>query len=298
MALICAFTEAAETKTAFSGGKKLNNLVSDLLEVAPVANPNKPLTFSRSTDGWVFISATCKGKGTVRVMLDKELGGESAIVHCTEFGPRGEAMRFVAKGKHTIQVEREGNIAVEKLVVKAIPELIHCGLGFNSQIKSYGLYDLEFLRADILPNITTLIVPGSIQLAQSAIEDWHRQGKRFVAEAGVNSQAKTAEDHVKYWTGFFDRAPFLDGIIINEFIVNKPVAEWATLTPERLARMEQERKEHEVYGAAFKKMRAEERYTNKMVYAYVGGSGKKLNQEIIGTNFIRTILDCRHRVAL
>ena len=90
VALICAFTEAAETKTAFSGEKKLNNLVSDLLEVAPVANPNKPLTFSRSTDGWVFISATCKGKGTVRVMLDKELGGESAIVHCTEFGPRGE----------------------------------------------------------------------------------------------------------------------------------------------------------------------------------------------------------------
>ena len=45
-------------------------------------------------------------------------------------------------------------------------------------------------------------------------------------------------------------------------------------------------------------MRADDRYKNKMLYAYVGGSGKKLNQEIIGTNFIRTIVDCGYRVAL
>jgi hypothetical protein len=35
-----------------------------------------------------------------------------------------------------------------------------------------------------------------------------------------------------------------------------------------------------------------------LLYAYVGGSGKKLNQEIIGTNFIQTIMDCGYRVAL
>ena len=45
-------------------------------------------------------------------------------------------------------------------------------------------------------------------------------------------------------------------------------------------------------------MRAAERHKNKGLYAYVGGSGKKLNQEVIGTNFIRTIIDCGYRVAL
>ena len=35
-------------------------------------------------------------------------------------------------------------------------------------------------------------------------------------------KAKTADEHFNYWTGFLDKAPFLDGIIINEFIVNKP----------------------------------------------------------------------------
>ena len=114
-------------------------------------------------------------------------------------------MRHVAKGEHTIQVECEGEVSVEKLVVKAIPELIHCGLGFNPEIKSYGRYDMDFLKADILPNVTTLIVPNNIKLPESVIDDWHRQGKRFVAEVGINSQGKTAEDHFKYWSELLRR---------------------------------------------------------------------------------------------
>jgi hypothetical protein len=131
------------------------------------------------------------------------------------------------------------------------------------------------------------------------IEDWHRQGKRFVAEVGINSQAKTAEEHLNYWTSFYEKAPFLDGIIINEFIVNRPVAEWVeTMTAERRDRIARESQQYEAYGEAFKKMRASERYKDKTLYAYVGGSGKKLNQEVIGTNFVRTIIDCGYRVAL
>src|SRR2546422_1215205 len=107
---------------------------------------------------------------------------------------------------------------------------------------------MEFLKADILPNVTTLIVPNNIKLSELVIDDWHRQGKRFVAEVGIDAQAKTAEDHFKYWSSFYDKAPFLDGIIINEFIVNRPVAEWvATMTEERRARMAKEREEYGFY---------------------------------------------------
>jgi len=295
---VCGFAGGGEAGILFSGEKKLNNLVSELLEVSAISESAKPFTFTRSNDGWIFVSWTSKGKGTVRVVLDKRLGGDSVIVHEAEDDPRGEGMDYVTKGEHTIQVECKGSITVEKLAVKAIPELIHCGLGFEPQIRSYGLYDMEFLRKDILPNVTTLIVPNGIKLSEKVIEDWHRQGKRFVAEAGINSQGKTAEDHFKYWSSFYERTPFLDGIIINEFIVNRPVVEWAELTPERRARMEQERQQYEVYAETIKRMRADDRYRNKMLYAYVGGSGKKLNQEIIGTNFIRTVVDCGYRVAL
>jgi len=234
--------------------------------------------------------------GTVRVVLDQKAQRDVVIVH--EGAGGSEAMRYVSKGGHTLRVECEGNISVERLAVNAIPELIHCGLGFNPEIKSYGAYDMNFLKTDILPNVTTLIVPGNLNLLRTVIDDWHRQGKKFVAEVGINSQSKSAEDHFNFWSGFYERAPFLDGIIINEFIVNRPVSEWAEMTPERGARIERERQQYEVYGEALRKMRADDRFKDKSLYAYVGGSGKKLNQEIIGTNFIRAIVDCGYRVAL
>jgi hypothetical protein len=268
------FADAAQGQSSLSREKKLNNLVSELLHVSSLSDFSEPLTFSRSSDGWIFISSTCKGEGTLRFVLDSK---ETVIVHDAASGPHREAMRYVAEGPHTIRVERSGSIDLQNLEVKAIPELIHCGVGFNPEIKSYGVYDWDFLRRDILPNVTTLIVPNNLKLAEPAIEEWHRQGKRFVAEVGINSLAKTADEHLKFWTDFYDKAPFLDGIIINEFIVNRPVAEWAELTAERRARMDREREQYGLYGEAFKKMRADERYKNKILYAYVGGSGKKLN---------------------
>jgi hypothetical protein len=292
--LICAPAEAPEPKMFFPGGKRLNNLVGELLEVSAISKSGRPLTFTHPRAGWIFISADCKGKGTVRVVLDKE----TVIDREAEVAVSCESMRHIAKGEHTIQVECVGEVTVEKLEVRTIPELIHCGLGFNPEIESYGVYDMDFLKRDVLPNATTLIVPNNIKLPDSVIEDWHRQGKKFVAEVGINSQAKTAEEHFKFWTGFCERAPFIDGIIINEFIVNRPVVEWAELTPERLKRMENERQQYEMYRQAIQQMRADERFTNKTLYAYVGGSGKKLNQEIVGTNIIRTIINCGYRVAL
>jgi len=290
---------AADAAIALSGERRLNNLVSELIEVSSISKPSQAITFKRSSDGWIIIVSRCQGAGSLRITLDQETSTNPAIVQDAQAQPRIEGMRYVTKGEHTISVKTEGDVALEKLVVRAIPELMHCGLGYDPQIKSYGPYDLEFLKSDILPNITTLIVPNNLKLAQAVVDDWHGQGKKFVGEVGVNSQCKTADEHFKYWSNFYDQAPFLDGIIINEFIVNNPVARpGGSISPERRARMEQERQQHEVYAESIRKLHADDRYRNKLVYAYIGGSGKKLNQEIIGTNFIRTIIDCGYRVAL
>ena len=138
--LICGFAGVTEAKVLFSGEKKQNNLVSELLEAASISKTGNPLTFTRSSDGWIFISANYKGQGTVRIILDK--ANDPVIVHDADGGMAGEGMRHVTKGKHTLHVECKGSIRVEKLVVKAIPELMHCGLGFNSSIKSYPTYGI------------------------------------------------------------------------------------------------------------------------------------------------------------
>jgi hypothetical protein len=279
--------------------KKLNNLVSVLLEESSNAGPEHAFTFIRKSDGWIFVAAECEGQGTAQITLDAAPEAVAIIEQVVNGRQHAEAMRHITKGEHRIRVGCSGNCRVAKLLVKAIPELIHCGLGFDPAIKSYGRYDMAFLKQDVLPNVTTLIVPASIELQQSVIDDWHRQGKKFVGEVGINAQATTADEHYRYWAGFLKQSPFLDGIVVNEFIVNNPASRPdRTPSPERLERMSLERQRYHVYGDAIKRLRADRQQQRKTLYGYVGGSAKKLNQETIGPEFIRTIIDCGYAVAL
>src|SRR5438445_511083 len=288
--LICGFAGVTEAKVLFSGEKKQNNLVAELLEAASISKTGNPLTFTRSSDGWIFISANYKGQGTVRIILDK--ANDPVIVRDADGGMVGEGMRHVTKGKHTLHVECKGSIRVEKLVVKAIPELMHCGLGFNSSIKSYPTYDMEFLKKDILPNVNILLVPHNIQLPQPVIDDWHRQGKWFVAEVGKNTEGKTPDEIFEFYANFFNTVRFLDGLIINEFGMNRKSG---TSSPERQNRAAQR---HQPYEDAFKKLRADERYQDKQMYIYFGGSGNVVNYDDTGTNFVRTLVDLKYPIAL
>ncbi len=297
--LVLESTATAESRVVFSGEKRQNSLVAELLEVAGISEPSSSFAFKRAHAGYIFVTADCRGTGTVTLKLDDLPEPLAVIKRDVDAAQRTEAMRNISPGEHKLEVECAGGIHVEKLVVKAIPELMHCGLGFDPAIKSYGKYDLPFLEKDILPNVTTLIVRPRAELSQSFIDDWHRQGKRFVAAVGINFQAKTAEEHYNYWTDFMEKTPFLDGIIIDEFIVNNPIREWLReVTPERQQRFDEERAQYPIYEEAFRTIRADQRYRDKMVYAYIGGSGKKLNQEIIGPTFIHSILDCNFRIGL
>ena len=289
---VLALVEGVEANVLFSAETKRNNLVSDLLDVFSVSKPGGSYTFTRPSAGWIFISTECKGTGKVTIFLDRASAADAVIAHGPDGPSVDEAVRYVSKGEHQVQVEVEDDASVDKLSVRAIPELIHCGLGFNSSIKGYGLYDMDFLKKDILPNVTTLIVPHNIELSQAVIDDWHRQGKKFAAEVGINAQAKTADEHFKFWTGLLDKTPFVDGIIINEFGMNNPSPR---PSPERLKRAQQR---HQLYEEAFTRMRADDQYRSKLLYAYFGGSGKKVNYEDTGTTFVRTIIDCDYRIAL
>ena len=289
----------ADPRILSSDEKRLNNLVTKLLEVAEISRPDDAFSFKRTHAGFIFLTADCRGTGSITIRLDDHPEPLSVIKNDAVAFQRGEAVRHISPGEHTLKVECAGEIQVERLIIKAVPELIHCGLGFDPAIKSYGKYDLEFLKQDILPNITTLIVRANPKLDSHFVDEWHRQGKKLVAAVGINHQAKTVEEHYEYWTGFFEKAPFLDGIIIDEFIVNNPIHEWLkVITPERQQRFDEERAMYPIYEDAFRRIRANERYREKMVYAYVGGSGKKLNQEIIGPTIVHSSLGCNYRIGL
>src|SRR5207249_9187590 len=125
---------------------------------------------------------------------DNVPGGEPIVLYAAdsalERSQLAEAVRRVPKGQHKIRVDCEGTVRVDKLVVKSIPELVQCGLN-SSSIKSYGPFDMEFLKKDVLPNVNTLIVSPGIKLPQSVIDGWHRQGKKFIGEVGLNREGRT-----------------------------------------------------------------------------------------------------------
>lgn len=280
-----------------AGPRTLNNLVTVLAHDSSITGPTHEASFDRSDAGWIFVSATRGGnKGTVTLTL-KEAGKEAASLLVAAPGDArpDEAFHFVAKGKHAIVATMTDGARLDELVVKAVPELIHCGLGFDPAIKGYGRYDMDFLRRDILPNVTTLLVPHNIALPPETIDAWRRQGKRFVGEVGINGQAKSAAEHAAFWLAFIEKAPFLDGVIINEFIVNNPSV---GLSPERRERMEREREQYRDYEKAIRLLVADARFKGKTLYAYFGGSGKRLNQEVIGPTFVKTLIDSDCRIAL
>ena len=72
---------AAENGVTVSVGRKLNNLVSELVEISSVSGPSNYFTFRRATDGWIFISLSCQGNGTAKLILDKQGRADIVLEH-------------------------------------------------------------------------------------------------------------------------------------------------------------------------------------------------------------------------
>lgn len=279
-------------EVVFTGEKRRNNLVSDLLEVDAISKSGNSFSFHRPQDGWIFVSATCKGKVAIRLAGEADKPPVELIAaEDSKEGQTVEAVRKIAQGDHRILVECDGTATVSKLIVRSIPELVHCGLN-SSSIKSYGPFDLEFLKKDVLPNVTTLIVSAGIKLPQPVIDDWHRQGKKFLGEVSLNREGKTGDVNFEFYTKFLDAAPFLDGLIVNEFGMNR------IARPPDEVRRERAAQRHRPYEEAFRKMRSDERYRDKPVYCYFGGSGNVVNYDETGMTFCRTLIDLKYPIAL
>ena len=136
--LLCSvpLARGSESVTAPAKPERLNNLVSELLVASSISGASNEFSFARPRKGWIFVSAACQGQGTVRVTLDS-LPPERALIDRDGDGDQvAEAVRYVAAGEHKIRVDCAGEVRVDKLVVKAIPELdpLRAGLRFGDQI--------------------------------------------------------------------------------------------------------------------------------------------------------------------
>src|SRR5262249_34855305 len=84
--LLSSFCESAcaDGTIVFSGERKRNNLISELLEVAAISKSGNSFEFTRSGDGWVFLTATYKGKGKLNILLENASAGDSVVVYAAD----------------------------------------------------------------------------------------------------------------------------------------------------------------------------------------------------------------------
>ena len=214
-----------------------------------------------------------------QITLDKQVSVDLVIARSADGSNLDEAMRYVAAGEHKLDVACEGDVRVEKLVVRAIPELIHCGLGFDSAIKGYGQYDMEFLKKDILPNVTTLIVPHNIKLC--------RGRDRRLAPPGQEVRRRGRHQR----PGQNGRGAFriLDRLLGQGAVPGRDHHQRVHRQQPRERRRAAQTpsvSEREASSPAPRVRRGLREICgpttaieDKMLYAYFGGSGKKLNQE-------------------
>lgn len=108
---ICGYSATTGAEAVFAGERKLNNLVSELLDVSSPSKPGASFTFTRPGDGWILVALSCQGQGTAGVVLDKGSRADNLLVQATETRPRGEAMHHVSLegfpgAKHDGEVDR------------------------------------------------------------------------------------------------------------------------------------------------------------------------------------------------
>jgi len=194
-----------------AGARVLNNFVTELLAAAP----GDRVTFTNPRVGWVYLAIETEGTGQARLSLD----GAAEPILTAEGGQRGETMRHLARGKHTVSIS--GRARVTRLVVRAVPALVYCQFQADPHIAPYGPYDWEFLSRYVLGNCNTIIA-GADPSYRPVAERWRAQGGQWIVSTGVpglrDNETVTADGAEEYWgQGFGMRQPFCDGSIADEF---------------------------------------------------------------------------------
>ena len=207
------------------GIRCLNNMVAELANVAPEAEPTSAYTFANPRDGWVFFSSTASAKGDGRawLALGDAAEDEAIISHSPGNGKTLEAMRRLPPGAYTLNIHCEGDAEVEELIVRTIPEICYPGVGYrpNPWMSSYPRYDWDYLEGiDMTRNVNVILEREPDPTMD--VELWRRQGKKVLTRGNTHDvnaipRPVTTEKILQYWTSCDGlRLPDRDGILFDE----------------------------------------------------------------------------------
>lgn len=157
-----------------------NNLVTTLLDV-PLAEA-RSYAFTNPRHGWVFIA-----------------------------DGNDESMRLLKRGAHAV----DGS-AGRRLVVRAIPEIVHAGLGYRPSpfLQSFPRYDVAHLeRIGVFRNANVILERNPDP--DFDIDAWRASGRQVRVRA--SSEEAPAEEIYAYWAGHRGMSDPYDGIQMSEY---------------------------------------------------------------------------------
>ena len=253
----------------------LNNFVAELMSVAALLQPCGEWSFTNPREGWVYISSAARAEGDDRIWISLDSEG-NLIAHGDGASPVQEAMRYLSKGEHRLSIRSRGRPLLERLVVRAIPELIFCKFQYDPHIPEFGPYDWDFLKEHVLPNVNVIVGSGA-ERHRPLVEEWKRRGGRWIVEIPATPyfEGWDAERAYRYWAGSPGMSdPLLDGIIVDEFGGGDNPAYPAIIE-------------------SIRRLKGDGRFKGKLFYPYCGSMyGTGLSRE-----FIETVIGSGYRFA-
>ena len=202
-----------------SGMKVLNNLTCELLHLRrPEPTARKTYRFVNPRNGWVFFAVT--GKARAGQSLELRVADTAVLRLDHTSTPTVEAMRFMSAGVQNLAVVCNGRPEIKDVVVRSVPEIIHCKLGgppYRARMPALGPYDWDFLRRNgVLDNCNVMMSSGVPQGAREPLaRAWRAQGKRWFIERPKGSH-KTGQEYFRTWSKGLEH-PLVDGVIVDEF---------------------------------------------------------------------------------
>lgn len=261
----------------------LNNLVIELLNVQIERRSDErgSYEFYNPRDGWVFIASTAEVyDGELHIVIDSDKPEDSVIAHTSRAYGTNETMLWLSAGKHRINILYEGDGRIERIIARAVPELIFCKFQYDPHVTEHGPYDWRFLERYVLPHVNTIVGSGAYDHGPF-VERWKRNGGRWLIETGNvwahKGKTPSADDVFERWSSNLGlQEPLLDGIIVDEFGAG-------------------DRDEYPAWTEAIERIAADRRFHDKTYYAYCGGGMYRSN---MSRRFIETLLRCGYRIAL
>lgn len=217
-------------------GVRLNNLVTELLNRAPVADSTDTVSFIRDREGWTFLSVelemdtddqielavrSADGNQETWLTVDDSTHPESWEGE----GNTWEVMRRLPAGNYEIVVHRQGGPRIERLIVRAVPHIgwhdIH-SVCYNPHEGDRGP---EYYAQRVLRNCNFFVTGWHrhVPAAHHAfISRWQTAGRRALADAFLprprgkrwTPEQMTIADIVASFKEY--RVEQLDGILADE----------------------------------------------------------------------------------